>query len=65
MKTMETLCHRFERLFPGYAADLDTLESYSGCYRVCIIDLDRNDFCWHMFASCRDFREWMDGVVMD
>ena len=63
MKTMQKLCRRFERLFPIYAADLDTLESYRGCYRVCIIDLETEMYYWHMFKSCRDFREWMDGLV--
>lgn len=65
MKTMEKLCRRFEKLFPEYCADLDALESYRGCYRVCIIDVERDIWSWHIFTSCRDFREWMDGVVMD
>ena len=65
MKTMEKLCRRFEKLFPNYAADLDTIDSHKGYYKVCIFDLEFNLPYWHIFTSCRDFREWMDGVVMD
>ena len=65
MKTMERLCRRFERLFPAYCAELDTLDSYRGYYRVCIIDLEHDIWAWHVFTSCREFREWMEGVVMD
>ena len=56
MKTMEKLCRRFEKMFPGYAADLDDVNSYRGYYRVCIIDLEHMVFSYHCFTSCDDFR---------
>lgn len=65
MKTMEKLCRRFERMFPDWCAELDTLESYPGCYRICIINTALDVWAWHMFTSCRDFCEWMHGVVLD
>lgn len=65
MKTFEKLCRKFEKLFPGYCADFNEMESYRGCYRVCIINVENNLWCWHIFTSCRDFKEWMDGVILD
>ena len=64
MNTMEKLCRRFEKLFPGYAADLDDINSYRGYYRVCIVTPD-NNYYWHLFTSCKDFRDWMNGVTID
>lgn len=65
MKTIEKLCRKFERLFPSYCADFDTINSYKGCYRICIIDVERNLYSWHIFTSCKDFSEWINGVVLE
>ena len=65
MKTTQKLVKRFHRLWPHHEAYLDELESYPGYYRVAITDLDHDLTAWYTFTSCRDFREWMNGVVLD
>lgn len=65
MKTMEKLVKRFNRLFdPECTAELDWINSYPGWYTVAIVDGLGMLTNYH-FRSCREFREWMDGVVMD
>lgn len=64
MKTMETLIRRFNRRnAPTYRASLDPIDSYPGYYVVYVSD----PVCVarYSFKSCRDFREWMDGVSLD
>lgn len=65
MKTMQKLIIRFKRIHPDHEAYLDTLESYRGNYRIAITDLTHDLTAWYLFTSCRDFREWMDGVVLE
>lgn len=64
MKTMESLCSRFSRIHPGYSAYLDPICSYPGFYNICIDSPDGFP-CWYIFRSCREFSEWMHGVIMD
>lgn len=65
MKEMEKLVKRFNRLNPEYhAAFHPEWSDISDGYVVCISD----PFGYstrYTFARCRDFREWMDGVVLD
>jgi len=63
MKTMELLTRRFNRLNPGYHADLDWRDSYAGWYTVYI--MGHGCSTRYHFSTCADFREWMDGVVLD
>lgn len=66
MKTMKTLVKRFNRLFGNsfYEAVLDTFDSYPGHYVVCITGPFGITNAYS-FATAREFREWMDGVVLD
>ena len=68
MKTMERLCKRFNRIHKPYTATLNTLDSYRGYYRVCIANKISDffdDTCYYTFRSCAEFREWIDGVIMN
>ena len=68
MKTMEILCTRFSRIHPGYTAYLNKIESYHGYYKIVIyspVDLPINIPFEYTFRSCREFSEWMHGVIMD
>jgi hypothetical protein len=66
MKTFRKLCKRFEKLWENYEIWFDEQESYPGYYRVCITDKHILQLpAYYTFTSCRDFREWMDGVVLD
>ena len=62
MKTMEELCKRFGDLHPGYEAYLDEPLSYRNYYRVYIYDTDSKLGTWYAFHSCKEFKEWSDGV---
>ena len=66
MKTFRKLVKRFEKLHPNYECWFDELESFRGSYKVCITDKHILQLpAYYSFESCRDFREWMDGVVLD
>lgn len=65
MKTFEKLCKRFSRLFPGYEIYFDKLESYPGFYRVCITRLDFNIPAYYTFETCKQFAEWINGVILE
>ena len=64
MKTMEKLIKRFNRNNPGYMAELDWQDSYPGYYTVWITNTFGLSARYH-FRTCKEFREWMDGVVLD
>ena len=65
MKTMEKLIKRFNRLMdPEMSAELDWINSYQGWYTVVITDGCGLPGRYH-FRTCKEFREWMDGVVID
>jgi len=59
MKTMQKLIAQWNRIHPGYPAELDRIDSHKGWYVVYIAG------CRRYFDSCRDFRDWMHGVVID
>ena len=69
MKTMKTLCSRFNRLHPGHVALFDEFFSYPGYYNVTIVDRREGKgyglSACYTFTTAREFREWMDGVVLD
>lgn len=65
MKTMQKLCKRFERIHPGYKAELDTMESYRGWYVIYITEPVLGLTSTYYATSCREFRDWMNGVVLD
>ena len=64
MKTMNKLILRFNRMHTNYSAYLDKIESYIGCYRVCITDNEYNLSSWYIFSTCKEFYEWMKGVAL-
>ena len=64
MKTFCQMITRFNKRNPGYHAYLDLFESYRGYYRVYISGPDSVG-ALYTFASVREFKEWMDGVVLD
>ena len=63
--TMERLIKRFNRLNPDYHAELDWLSSYAGFYTVDITEPVCGLTSRYHFHTCAEFREWMDGVVLD
>ena len=66
MKTMCKLVKRFNRLYKDwfYEAELDFMSSYEGFYTVCITNPLGMCTRYH-FRTCAEFREWMDGVVLE
>lgn len=64
MKTFCSLCRLFNRMFPGYDAFPDMLESRPGCYRVYISTPDGLSSLY-IFRTCAEFAAWIDGVVME
>lgn len=65
MKTFPKLIKKFKRLYPEYEAYFDTLESYKGYYRVAITEPVCGLTAWYTFESCKDFSDWINGVVLD
>ena len=63
MKTMEKLTRRFNRLNPDYHAYLEWRDSYPGWYTVYIDG--RGYATRYHFSTCAEFKDWMDGVVLD
>lgn len=64
MKTMKELCKRFNRLNKGECtATPDEINSYRGYYRV-VLDNDWH-YATYTFKSAREFREWLNGVILD
>lgn len=66
MKTMEKLVNRFNRMFKDcfYKAELMWQDSYEGFYTVGVVD-PLGMCTYHHFRTCNEFREWMDGVVLE
>lgn len=66
METMRKLVERFNRRHQHYRAFLDEINSYSGWYIIHISDYP-NCFhsCMYRFSSCKEFSEWMKGVVLE
>ena len=65
MKTMRRLCRYLERVHPGYIAELSEPESYRGWYKIYITEPMRGLTSEYYATGCREFREWIDGVVLD
>ena len=65
MKTIEKLIKRFNRLNPDYNASLDELESYAGYYRINITKPVLGLTSCYAFETCKDFADWINGVVLD
>lgn len=65
MKTMEILCTRFSRIHPGYTAEL--LYCEMGRYFIYIDCPGNPAFIGYrtFFDTCKEFSEWMHGVIMD
>lgn len=64
MKTMQKLIEKFNKQNPNHTAELDTFDSYRGYYKVYIGRSDWWDYSTLTFKSCKEFKEWMDGVVL-
>ena len=66
MKTMRELVEQFNRKFKDdyYVATLDEINSRRGWY-VVMITGPMGMTNPYYFTSCGEFREWMNGVVLD
>lgn len=64
MKTIRKLCKRFNKISPNYSVHLDEIESYNGYYKLFIAD-ENGIGSWYIFASCKEFSEWMNGVILE
>ena len=64
MKTMERLIKRFNRMYPDYKAEL-CKDSWEPEYTVYITEPVCGLVSRYVFPTCRAFREWMAGVVLD
>ena len=71
MSEIRRLCRRFEKLNPGYECSLDELSSWVGCgsargnYRIFIGNKETRISSWYTFRSIREFREWVNNVIME
>lgn len=65
MATMEKLIRRFNKMNPAYKAELDWIDSYEGWYTVVITEPEYGIPAHYHFNSCKEFRDWMDNVVLD
>ena len=65
MKEIDKLIRRFNNLHPDYEAHLDEIESGPRYYRIVITEPVCGMRVHYTFYSCRSFKEWMDGVVLD
>ena len=62
MKTMQKLVDRFNKMNPDYHAELDSWEQK---YTVYITEPVCGITGRYVFKSCREFDEWMKGVVLE
>lgn len=65
MKTIPKLIKKFKRIYPDYDAWFDKDFSYKGYYRVVITEPVLHLTSDYIFSTCRDFNEWINGVVLD
>ena len=65
MKGIRKLIKRFIKMYPEYEAWFDEIDSYPGYYVIAITEPVLKLTCRYIFTSCRDFKEWMDGVVLE
>ena len=65
MKTIQKLIKKFKRMYPDYDAWLDPIDSYKGNYHIAITEPVCGLTSWHYFSTCREFNEWINGVVLD
>lgn len=64
MKTMKRLVNRFNRIMaPECTAWLDEIGSYKGYYQIAITD-GLGMTAYYTFASCKDFKDWTDNVLL-
>jgi len=69
MKTMIKMINRFNWMNkPNYSASYNFWESHRGYHKIWITRHDVNTgdlISEYTFTSAKEFREWMDGVVLD
>lgn len=65
MKTMKKLCKRFNVIHKYHIAELDPVESAEGYYVVYVTDELYNLSTRYVFETCKEFEDWMNGVVLD
>lgn len=65
IKTMKELCMRFNAMHKYHVADFCSYESAVGYYVVYITDETFNLSSRYVFETCKDFEDWMNGVVLD
>ena len=64
MKTMQKLVDRFNRINPDYHAEL-CRDSWEQKYTIYITEPVCGLTDRYVFKSCREFDEWMKGVVLE
>lgn len=64
MKTMQKLVDRFNRMYPEYLAEL-CRDSWEQKYTIYITEPVCGITGRYVFKSCREFDEWMKGVVLE
>ena len=65
MKTIPKLIKKFKKMYPEYDAWFDELGSYNGHYTVAITEPVLHLTTYYVFFSCREFKEWINGMVLD
>ena len=65
MKTIQKLIAKFKRMYPDYDAYLDPIDSRKGYYWISITEPVCGLSSWYCFGTCREFEEWINGVVLD
>lgn len=71
MSEIRRLCRRFEKLNPGYECSLDEIYSWKGSgrtrgnYKIFIGNKETRFGSWYTFRSIREFREWVNNVIME
>ena len=71
MKTIQKYIDQFNRKNPGFVAELNDIDSYinkrSHCsqYYIVITDVENDIPGFYCFYSCKEFKQWIDGVVLE
>ena len=71
MKTIKMYIDQFNRNNPGFIAELNEIDSYidkkthCSCYYIVITDTAHNIPGFYQFYSCKEFKQWIDGVILE
>ena len=71
MKTIKKYIKQFNKNNPGFIAELNDIDSYinkqsnCSCYYIVITDTENDIPGFYQFYSCKEFKQWIDGVVLE